>query len=473
MFYFFFQLTATVIVGSFGGLILLLIIAGVQLNVLAIMIDINPQLAGVITDRATIVKTLQANTTPVDILATENSQEREVVGVAQNATGTSHLYGKNILPAIPNLFILPIERPLSSMLLADNTLIISKVNIADLQAIGSVLGFMYIKHYFPDRPIKNNPIISIMNQNEYLQHREITMNTRGTQLTNDIHLVEEKISSVSAGIQHDKDQVAYFQKLADEATKNLEASYRKCVNAGDYKNGVYVRFYSESYCKTQQEAFATTTDTHEKDIKDWTALLAYDQAQMQAYESYGDFFAMQQKAIEKGKVILPDELGVFEPKSTLRIALSTSNAHAIADYIEALVHEYLHYASYQDGKKLASTFFEEGLTEYFARQAIQENLHLLTNTGYPVQVKVIQQITKKIDEGELEDIYFTKDEEHLEKALNRVYGDNFYAKNISIFQTLMYTSDQEKQLIFANELMHRLGGNPLKKSDIQSTSSNL
>lgn len=439
---------------------------------LVVIIDSNPGLAGLTLERAAIVKTLKARPTPPTILATQNSQEREVVGVAQNMTGTNHLYGKRILAAIPNLLILPIERKLSSMILADNTLIITKIEPGDLQAVASILGSTFITNYFSGRIAKPAPKISIMSQKEYVKHRQQEANTRIQQLKDEIQLVDDKISSLSAGIAHDKEQITYYQDLASASAKKLDDTYRQCINAGEYKNGKYIHYYSESYCKTQQSNLTAENDTDEKNTKDWLDLLAYDESQLESYQSYVTFFKAQQAATQIGKANLPDELGVFEPPQTIRIVLQTSDSHAIADYVETLIHEYLHYASYTPGKKLSSTFFEEGLTEYFARRIMQDSLEVSTNLGYPIQAKIIAMMAKRIDDNELEDIYFSKDENRLEQALNRVYGDDFYIKHLSLFQALMYTSDPEKVVQFTNAIMDAIGGSHVQESDLGSTTSN-
>jgi hypothetical protein len=136
------------------------------------------------------------------------------------------------------------------------------------------------------------------------------------------------------------------------------------------------------------------------------------------------------------------------------------------------MHEYLHYASYiSDDKKLSDVFFEEGLTEYFARQIIKDDLNISTNIGYPVSAKILDQMTKRISESELADIYFSKDQDRLEKLLDRTYGENFY-KNTGIkFLNLQYASSPDLALKIANEIMKNIGGNPLKEKDLLSTSN--
>src|SRR6185436_6800522 len=119
----------------------------------------------------------------------------------------------------------------------------------------------------------------------------------------------------------------------------------------------------------------------------------------------------------------------------------------LGDFLESLVHEYLHYASYiSDERKFQSNFFEEGLTEYFARQIVKDDLHVDTHLGYPAQVAIITKMTEMITASEFAEIYFSKDEESLMRALNRVYGDNFYQNNFILFESLQYSSDRKQVL---------------------------
>ena len=118
-------------------------------------------------------------------------------------------------------------------------------------------------------------------------------------------------------------------------------------------------------------------------------------------------------------------------------------------------------------------FFEEGLTEYFARKIVEKNLNIETNIGYPVYYKIISEMTNIIPETELAVIYFTKDQNALVSALNRVYGDNFYQNNRILFASLQFTSNRNQTLQIANEIMKKINGTPLTLQDLRSSSSEL
>jgi hypothetical protein len=80
-------------------------------------------------------------------------------------------------------------------------------------------------------------------------------------------------------------------------------------------------------------------------------------------------------------------------------------------------------------------------------------------------------MTKRISESELADIYFSKSQDKLEQLLDRVYGENFYKNTRIEFLNLQYASSPDLALKIANEIMKKIGGNPLKEKDLLSTSN--
>ena len=190
---------------------------------------------------------------------------------------------------------------------------------------------------------------------------------------------------------------------------------------------------------------------------------------LEDYQDYEEFFKTQKEHLEKSTETVSHEFGVFVPPDSIRIVWSHENTQSQIHYFVTLIHEYLHYASYvSNEKRFASSFFEESLTEYFTRKIIQETFGAETNVGYPLQVEIVTAMTKMIPESELAEIYFTKDEMLLEKALDRVYGYDFYKNNYLLFETLQYSSDPKQSVKIANEIMEKIGGTPVTKKDLVS-----
>lgn len=193
---------------------------------------------------------------------------------------------------------------------------------------------------------------------------------------------------------------------------------------------------------------------------------------LEEYQYYQAYYESEKEQLANSATHVPNELGVFKQPDSITMVFNPEKKQGIIDYLAMFVHEYLHYASYvDDEKRFASAFFEEALTEYFTRNIIKQSFATKTNLGYPLQVKVLTEINKMYTDSELAEIYFTKDEDLLIHAINRVYGENFYEENYAVFETLQYTSDPEQAVELANMIMAKIGGNKLTEKDLISTYS--
>lgn len=190
------------------------------------------------------------------------------------------------------------------------------------------------------------------------------------------------------------------------------------------------------------------------------------------YLAYDEYFTRQRDKLLETTNHIPNELGVFKSPDSIKLIYSDTYDKDAIHYFATLVHEYLHYASYQsEERRLSSVFFEEALTEYFARRIIESEFGRSTNVGYPLQERILSEMMKMYTDNELADIYFTKDENALRHAINRVYGDNFYENNFVMFETMMYTSDPAQKLSLANTIMKKLGNKQLTEKDLRSSYS--
>ena len=167
---------------------------------------------------------------------------------------------------------------------------------------------------------------------------------------------------------------------------------------------------------------------------------------------------------------IPFELGVFDPPNSIKIAIDSTKIETLADYFSTVVHEYFHYTSYISEEKTLPTFFEEGLTEYFARKAVKDDMGIETNEGYPLIVKVIERMTEKIPEKDLENIYFTKDSDLLATTLDNAFGKNFSKDNELYFELISYIPSKDA-LEITNKLLDKIGVQELTEADLLSKDS--
>lgn len=458
----FYQLFQLTILGLLFAFTSLYIIAFLQLNIFSIIINLNPKSIGVITDKIGIVNYLKTNSIAPKIVVTDKSQSKELSALAIASTGDTNYYGKYVLPSFPVFLSVPVKKSSSGIYLLDSTMVISRVDTGDVQALSPYIGYLFIKSYFANRPIASYPQVNIMDKNEYIKYRTNESYKSYKKINEELAKIKDETSSISAAIETGNSNVTSSENTVLKADLDRTVQYKKCVAAS-----------SKEACSSLLDQLNKASQEDNNNLKKNSAQIANYKNQLAVYAFYEKFFKLQLDAVATSKEGLPHELGVFEPKNTIKITLTSSNPHAISDYLETLVHEYYHYASYTKGKILADGFFEEGLTEYFARQTIKDTLNTSTNLGYPVQVKIIAQMTKLIPETEFADIYFTKDQARLEATLNRVYGENFYNKTRLLFSTLQYTTTKDQMLSLGNNIMKLIGGQPMQEKDIYSSSSKL
>jgi hypothetical protein len=452
-----FQLINLLVISFFLSYIALLFVAFIQLNIFAILININPKILGIVTDKKTVISTIKKNNYPPKIVTGSDERNIELTKIAGAITGTNSLYGYYILPSVPGFFVLPIKNSGSSLLLIDNTLIITRLNSGDLQNISPIVSYLLIQQYFPDRKIRAYPKISIMNKAQYQKHRTDEFREGLATINENIEKYKILAASDSAFIREDNAMLSYNKSLVDKSI----SEYKTCLADGDY---------SLIYCKDLLSTLRKS-QLGDKEIAGLNNKLESDRNRLKEDEEYQKFYEGLVNNLHLAEGSIPQEFGAFTPPDTISVAFNTSDSsHTIADYLETLVHEYLHYASYiTDNQRLTDSFFEEGLTEYFARQVIKDNLNVSTNLGYPVSAKIFGQMTNRILERDIADAYFSKDQNGLEKLLDRVYGDNFYKDSRIQFLNLQYSSSKERTLLFANEIMKKIGGDPLKEKDLLST----
>lgn len=459
--------------GSLASFILLFIIATIEINVLSVFTYINPRLLGVESNTQVIADKLKKEYFFPVIIAGGREGNILPLTIAVAQSGKSSFYGSRVIPFIPDFLSFPPKKLKEGVLMVGDSLIITDLNSSDFQKVSPVVSYLMIKKYFPDKSIKSYPEVILMDKNEYLSFRKNDFNNKLKKFDEVIANISEDSKLLNANIEDLKLKVIENQAELKQMSKQKEKEYTKCVNEGYYKEGVYYKTNSVSYCEEKvaylEDLLKQVKNEGEELIKE----LAKDELKLKQYEVYEKFYSSQRLITKEESTYITFEFGTFNPPDTIKISLATQNdSKAAADLLVLIIHEYLHYATYQEnGEKLASSFFQEGLTEYFARNIVKNYLGINTNLGYPANIKIIEQIAKRIDEGDFADIYFANDQIGLEKLLDRVYGKDFYRNNLVLFETLQYSSDSKQILQIAADIMSEIGGNPLGESDLTTTYS--
>ncbi len=468
----FFQIITIFLTGFLFSFFILVLIGLVELNIYSGILNKNPGALGVKTQISDIVLAIKDNDQPPTIITSDKGSESEVKAIAKASSGTNNFYGNKILSAIPDLLIIPVNTK-SNLLFLDNTLIVKSVNEDDMKILSPLIGYQIIKSYFPTRFIKSNPQVTVLNRNSYNNFRDNDAKNKLTKVEIEINKTDAAISSLSADIEKGRADIILSSTSKKSVLKDRDNEYNKCLSEGTYKLNVFTPKNTQEFCEEINKKWEEKFKESENQEKNLTQNLADNEKLLKEYKFYNSYFKAQKQLIDFSTNNIPSELGVFEPPASIKVIINDSSSTSIADFFEYLCHEYLHFTSFNSDKRLESTFFEEGLTEYFARNTIKTSLKTETNLGYPLLVKVIEELSKKISEPELAEIYFNKDQQGLEDKINLIYGEDFYKKNIVLFETLVFTQDPKEALKITNTIMEKLGGRPIDEQEVFSKRSEI
>jgi hypothetical protein len=407
---------------------------------------------------------------PVIIPYTSNQQSRILSIFISSNQKRNSFYVNSLIPNVPSFMVLPVQIPNTSIFFVKDNLIVKGVNPSDIEPISPYIGNLLVKSYFKSRFIKTYPSVKVMGRQEYLDYRISQYNESITKLNNYIQALEDEISGYYGRIQSDKTKIANNQSIISESASSRDSYYNSCVSAGYYFYGYYYHYYSQSYCDNQRTQWDAIINKANQNISDLSSDISTTQSYLYQDQEADKEAKSYVSYIESAKDQTPQELGVFEPDNNIKVAVDETSPNVVVDYFETLAHEYLHYSSYVDkDKTFTYNFFEEGLTEYFARKVATNEFNVNTHMGYPLLVAVMKEIIKKIPESTLEDIYFKKDESTLEAVLANAYGENFYKDTENYFSILPYLSGTKDGLKIANAIMLRIGGRTLTENDLYSS----
>ena len=375
-------------------------------------------------------------------------------------------YGDVIVTNLPDSLYKAINVPQVSMMLVDNNLLITELKEDSLEEISPAIGKILVKSTFTNKNIKDEPNVTLLNRQEYLRLREKQINKEVKKLDERINEIDTEIAQAQGYIAEGKRNLQEAQDFLANAASMKEVKYNECKTAGETYMGEFYRYYTDDQCNSLRAQYDKAVGEVSGKINSMQANISHNQQVLSGYQSIRSQIADTRDFVDATKNSTPYELGIFLPKKEIKIALDSNNPDAFNAYLATLVHEYLHYTSYISEERTLDHFFEEALTEYFARKVIKKQLNYKENLGYPVAVKLITEITKKVPEDKLLKIYYTKDQKQLEYLLDEAYGKDFYSDSKLFFATINYLPLDES-LKTANTIMLRIDGKKLSKSDIE------
>lgn len=430
------------------------------------MTHINSHAVGVMTDPKEILGALDNNNLPPRIVEPSEDNQSLLFEMATATTGDNTFYGRYIVPVFPHFLALPNTSLTGKIVLIDNTLYISDIASSEARSISSVVAYLLVQDSFLDTPIKSYPTIVHIDKATYLTYRQTEFAKRDQTIDLELEKFDDSIGTVSAKISEDEVVLGVSTNRIESLKDDREKEYRDCISEGYYEDNEFIRVNTKTDCQPIRDRWNVSIDSEEEIVDETEKRIEENNTLLTRLEETQEAYDAQKSASDIKVGHITFERGKFEPPSTIQIADDTQLIPTLADYYAVLVHEYLHYTSYiATEQRLKSSFFEEGLTEYFARKIIKKHLSARTNVGYPVHTKIIGEIARMIPESELWDIYVTKDNEALKRALDRVYGDGFYDANFVYFEAFSYTSDISQVISLTNHIMEEINGEPFSPED--------
>ncbi|MDO8569993.1 MAG: hypothetical protein Q7R97_00210 [Candidatus Daviesbacteria bacterium] len=427
----------------------------------------------ILADNKEIIENLRKSENMPNIIGNSDKlSEAILLSVMLNQVKSISFYQQVILPSAISDKKVVLKLPNDILLLPNGTLVIKELNKAPIEAMSPVLGRLMVRKYFDSKYVKEEPQIQVMGRQEYLKFREDQINEQLAEIDKYITNTQTLINAAYANISEDKQKIESNKNGLSNSISSKDSDYNKCKTAGYYSYyfGTFSRYYTDSECDARRAQWDQIIAGFQKNINDWEQSLKTDQYNLGEYQKAKDLLVKYQGLVASQKDTTPGELGIFESPDKIKVVLESTSDRAIADYFAIVVHEYLHYTSYVSEERQLPQFFEEGLTEYYARQIVSKEIKTETNVGYPAIIPIIKKIAQDLPKGELERIYFTKDEKSLIALLNDKYGDSFYKDSEYYFKIIPFLGGSDT-LEIVNNILFKIGAPQLTEKDLYSESS--
>jgi hypothetical protein len=377
-----------------------------ELNRTASKLSSDPQSAGFVFEPDQIAKKIGESSEPLQIVRADRVDQQQLFRALTANPDRSTFY-RDAVEWLPANAKPKFSLPEQSAILINNQLILRTIDKTIVEKLALPISRRIVGRYFQPRHLKDGePSFAIIGRQDYIKYRNEQINDQMAEIDGEI-----------AGID-----------------RQIAAARQQMINA-------IIQYYEGN--------------------------ISYEEGANRYYAAADRIPGLQSKRAELVglkrlvaglKDRTPDELGIFVPdENSIKVVLDNQDLDHLDELLAVMVHEYLHYTSYVDDERRLGSFFEEGLTEYYTRRVVEQELGRTTDVGYIIVVPVIEGMASKLPADKLADVYFTKSEDTLESLLNEEYGKDFYAD--SQYHFLMISlSDLEGAVKLANDLIGQVGG---------------
>lgn len=462
-------------IGALTSLVFVYTLALVYIASISGLSIFMPAKLGFVGDSDKIVSAINNSGTIPKIASVDSSLKKSVGTKTDLIFKKGSFFANQVLSGLPDNAYSLIKLPDNQIFLVRNTIIVRSLDKGSIEKIAPTIGKLYVSKVYSPRLIKDVPNLSIVSRQEYLKYRDDQVNKQLREIQDLIDSVKNEMSTVASYISRGKANISELEGYVRISASYRDQEYQTCVSStytiyGYYSYYTY-RSYTDEQCQSQRSSRDQEIARYQSQIKEEQNTLSYNQGVYAQLRNNANDLGSYQDFVNSYKSQTPYELGIFEPEKDIKVVLDSVDSKSLADFISTITHEYLHYTSYISEERSLPHFFEEGLTELLSRRIGRETLGIDTNLGYPLMTKIMERIADKVGWKELEQIYFTKNEDELVYLLDNKFGKNFYKDSENFFILIPYLPE-EKALKYANNIMTKIDAKELTTEDFYSTKSN-
>lgn len=353
------------------------------------------------------------------------------------------------------------------LLFPDDTLIISKIDIKDIEKLAPILANRMVVLEFKDIiKSKPTPNILFLNEIDYVVYQTREEERIKGELRGHIAYLNNYIKESDGIIQSNQNAINSYpsnkqnaQKEYDDYISRWGNWYDTCKNQswGDSicEEGKTTIENSIKILRGNMEMVEGNKNQAEQNLK--LQILYKDQAikdLLIVEQNYQNFL--------KNPITAEFQNGVFNPPERIYIRFYDKEYKPLSIYLNTLLHEYLHYYSYNNVTNNLERFLDEGITDFLrvkiASKYMEKKRVIIS---YIYEVSIIETLTKTISENKLVPLYIDKDSIGFQKTFVEHYSqleyDNFILKGKSLYYTSWNYAVVKKQ--YAEEINKLLSKN--------------
>ncbi len=355
----------------------------------------------------------------------EHEPEVEAILQLQKITHTDKdtLYRSVIIPSIlydaTKSASLKEQIQFDVLLFPTNTLIIKSANQSVVKQLTPILTKKLLSTNYAQyiKKPKKSPNISVLEDEQYLvvlqkKQEELKRDHQNgmQEVSNGLQNIENTISQlqsalVAADVEYSRYET-YGQNWLNECESALSPTDSFCLEG---KQTIEKSLQESRVGKSQIE---TRLKEYVEVKPKW--LLALNQRR----KAYEDFL--------RDPVTPEYQAGAFVYPDNIYIKYDPIESSSFSEYLQTLVHEYLHYENNNATDKFPK-FLEEGVTDYLASNLVKEFLQTQSlDSGYPELVEVITLLLDKLSKDNMFQAYFTRQESTIKNLVDKRYGKGVY-----------------------------------------------